>query len=156
MAGKNLFLEDLVIGQRWSGGPISIGEADIIRFATEYDPQPMHVDALAAAAGRFGGIIASGWHVASLVMRDFIDKAPFGETPLLGLKVDDLQWLSPVRPGDILSIDREIIAIVPSRSKPDRGVITMRMTVTNQDGAVAMSFLNVIQIPTRLGAGTIG
>jgi acyl dehydratase len=155
MAGKTLLLEDLVIGQRWSGGPISIGEADIIRFAAEYDPQPMHVDALAAAAGRFGGIIASGWHVASLVMRDFIDKAPFGETPLLGLKVDDLRWLSPVRPGDILSIDREIIAIVPSRSKPDRGVITMRMTVTNQDGVVAMSFLNAIQIPTRLGAGTI-
>jgi acyl dehydratase len=156
MAGKNLLLEDLVIGQRWSGGPILMREADIIRFAAEYDPQPMHVDALAAAAGRFGGIIASGWHVASLVMRDFIDKAPFGDTPLLGLKVDDLQWLSPVRPGDILSIDREIIAIVPSRSKPDRGVITMRMTVTNQDGVVAMSFLNVIQLPTRRGAGTIG
>ncbi|MDB5709149.1 MAG: hypothetical protein JWL96_1219 [Sphingomonas bacterium] len=156
MAGKTLLLEDLVIGQRWSGGPISVREADIIRFATEYDPQPMHVDALAAAAGRFGGIIASGWHVASLVMRDFIDKAPFGETPLLGLKVDDLQWLNPVRPGDVLSIDREIVEIVPSRSKPDRGVITMRMTVTNQDGAVVMSFLNAIQLPTRLGAGTLG
>jgi acyl dehydratase len=116
----------------------------------------MHVDPVGAAAGRFGGIIASGWHVASLVMRDFIDKAPFGDTPLLGLKVDDLQWLSAVRPGDILGIDREIIAIVPSRSKPDRGVVTMRMTVTNQEGAVAMSFLNVIQIPTRRGAGTIG
>jgi acyl dehydratase len=156
MAGKNLLLEDLVIGQRWSGGPIVMREGDIIRFAAEYDPQPMHVDPAAAAAGRFRGIIASGCHVASLVMRDFVDKAPFGETPLLGLEVDDLQWLSPVRPGDVLSIEREIVAIVPSRSKPDRGVITVRMTVTNQDGAVVMSFLNLIQTPTRLGAGTIG
>lgn len=156
MAARNLFLEDLAIGQRWRGGPIMMREADIIRFAAEYDPQPMHVDPRAAAAGRFGGIIASGWHVASLVMRDFIEKAPFGDTPLLGLKVDDLQWLSPVRPGDVLGIEREIVAIVPSRSKPDRGVITMRMTVTNQEGAVVMSFLNAIQIPTRLGAGTIG
>jgi len=156
MAGKNLLLEDLVLGQRWSGGPIEVREADIIRFAAEYDPQPMHVDPEAAAAGRFGGIIASGWHVASLVMRDFIDKAPFGDTALLGLKVDDLQWLRPVRPGDVLGIEREIIEIVPSRSKPDRGVITIRMTVTNQDGAVVMSFLNLIQLPTRLGAGTIG
>lgn len=155
MAGKNLFLEDLAIGQRWSGGPIAVREADMIRFAAEFDPQPMHVDPVAAAAGRFGGIIASGWHVASLVMRDFIDKAPFGGTPLLGLKVDDLQWLSPVRPGDVLSIDREIVAIVPSRSKPDRGVITMRMTVTNQVGVVVLSFLNLIQLPTRLGARTI-
>jgi len=155
MPAQSLHLEDLVIGQRWSGGPIVMREADIIRFAAEFDPQPMHVDPVAAAAGRFGGIIASGWHVASLVMRDFIDKAPFGGTPLLGLKVDDLQWLSPVRPGDILGIDREIVDILPSRSKPDRGVITMRMTVTNQNGVVVLSFLNLIQLPTRLGAATL-
>lgn len=155
MPRKNLLLEDLAVGQRWRGGPIVMREADIVRFATEYDPQPMHTDPVAAAAGRFGGIIASGWHVAALAMRDFIDKAPFGDTPLLGLRVDDLQWLTPVRPGDVLNIEREVVAIAPSRSKPDRGVITMRMTVTNQDGAVAMSFLNLIQIPTRRGIGKI-
>jgi acyl dehydratase len=154
MPGKALFLDDLAIGQSWTGGPIAMTEADIIRFAADYDPQPMHTDPVAAAKGRFGGIIASGWHVASLVMRDFIDKAPFGDTEMLGLKVDDLQWRSPVRPGDTLSILREIVAIVPSRSKPDRGVITMRMTVTNQHGAEVMSFLNLIQLPTRLGGGT--
>ncbi|KQZ64355.1 enoyl-CoA hydratase [Sphingopyxis sp. Root1497] len=149
LAAHSLFLEDLEIGQVWTGGPIEMTEADIIRFAREYDPQPMHVDAEAAARGRFGGLIASGWHVAAVVMREFVDSAPFGDTPLLGLKVDDLQWRSAVRPGDLLSIRREIIDVRRSDSKPDRGVLTMLMTVTNQHGAVAMSFVNLIQIPAR-------
>lgn len=148
MAG-GLFLEDLQVGQVWHGGPIAMREADIVRFAEEFDPQPMHVDAAAAAQGRFGGLIASGWHVAALVMRDFVDKAPFGDTPMLGLKVDDLQWSQAVRPGDLLSITREIIEVTRSRSKPDRGVVSMRMTVTNQQGAVVMSFLNLIQVPAH-------
>lgn len=148
MAG-GLFLEDLQVGQVWHGGPVEMREADIVRFAEAFDPQPMHVDPVAAANGRFGGLIASGWHVASLVMRDFVDKAPFGDTPMLGLKVDDLQWRHAVRPGDVLSISREIVEVTRSRSKPDRGVVSMRMTVTNQQGVVVMSFLNLIQVPAR-------
>jgi len=148
MAGA-LFLEDLAAGQVWHGGPIEMRETDIVRFAGEFDPQPMHIDADAAAKGRFGGLIASGWHVAALVMRDFVDKAPFGDTPMLGLKVDDLQWRHAVRPGDVLRITREIVDVTRSRSKPDRGVVSMRMTVTNQDAVVVMSFLNLIQVPAR-------
>lgn len=151
MLRPSLYLNDLEIGQRWAGGPITLTEAEIIRFAEEFDPQPMHVDKEAAAAGRFGGLIASGWHVASRVMRDFVDTAPFGDTPMLGLKVDDLQWRTAVRPGDVLSITREVVDIAVSRSKPDRGVLTMRMTVTNPDGAVAMTFLNLIQMPVSAG-----
>ena len=151
MLRPSQYLNDLEIGQRWAGGPITLTEAEIIRFAEEFDPQPMHVDKEAAAAGRFGGLIASGWHVASRVMRDFVDTAPFGDTPMLGLKVDDLQWRTAVRPGDVLSITREVVDIAVSRSKPDRGVLTMRMTVTNQDGAVAMTFLNLIQMPVSAG-----
>lgn len=151
MLQPSLYLNDLEIGQRWAGGPITLTEAEIIRFAEEFDPQPMHTDKEAAAAGRFGGLIASGWHVASRAMRDFVDTAPFGDTPMLGLKVDDLQWRTAVRPGDVLSITREVVDIAVSRSKPDRGVLTMRMTVTNQDGAVAMTFLNLIQMPVSAG-----
>ena len=149
MAVRSLFLEDLEVGQVWTGGPIVMSEADILRFAREFDPQPMHIDAEAAARGRFGGVIASGWHVASAVMREFVDSAPFGDTPLLGLKVDDLEWRRPVRPGDRLSIRREIVDVRRSQSKPDRGVVTMRMTATNQDGDVAMSFTNLMQVPAR-------
>jgi acyl dehydratase len=123
----------------------------MIRFAREFDPQPMHIDPTAAAQGRFGGLIASGWHVASLVMRDFVDRKPLGDTPLLGLSVDQLNWLQPVRPGDTLVIHREILAVTRSRSKPDRGTVQMRMTVTNQRGEVAMSFLNLMQVPARAG-----
>jgi len=148
-ASRQLFLEDLQVGDRWTGGPIVMSEEAIVRFAKDYDPQPMHTDPVAAAAGRFGGLIASGWHVASLVMREFVENNPFGDTPLLGLRIDALQWLKPVRPGDVLTIDREILSVERSRSKPDRGVIKMRMTVTNQDGEVAMSFENLIQMPAR-------
>jgi len=152
----SLYLDDLKVGMRWQGGPIEMTQADIVRFAAEYDPQPMHVDPHAAASGRFGGLIASGWHVASLVMRDFVDRAPFGDTPMLGLKIDDLQWRHPVRPGDRLAIVREILEVTPSRSKPDRGTVLMRMSVTNQDGVEVMSFRNLIQLPARRAAAPAG
>lgn len=152
MQNRSLYLEDLHVGDVWTGGPIMVSEDAIIKFAAEFDPQPMHVDPVSSAEGRFGGIIASGWHVASLVMRDFVEKQPFGATPLLGLRVDALQWLTAVRPGDILSIHREIIAVTQSRSKPDRGTIEMKMTITNQHGEVTMSFLNLIQMPATAPA----
>lgn len=149
MEKTSLYLDDLHVGDTWTGGPVVVSEEAIIRFATEFDPQPMHIDPAIAAQGRFSGIIASGWHIASLVMRDFVDAQPFGETPLLGLRVDALQWLNPVRPGDTLSIHREILAVNRSRSKPDRGTVEMKMTITNQNGDVAMSFLNLIQMPAK-------
>jgi acyl dehydratase len=149
MTKPSVYLDDLKVGDSWPGGPIHVTEEGIIRFASEYDPQPMHTDPAAAAKGRFGGIIASGWHVAALVMRDFVDANPFGDTPLLGLSIDQLQWLKAVRPGDVLTIHREILEIHRSQSKPDRGTIRMKMTVTNQNGEVAMSFLNLIQMPAR-------
>jgi acyl dehydratase len=149
MPGRQLFLEDVHAGDHFSGGPIVMREDDIIRFASEYDPQPMHTDPDAAAQSRFGGLIASGWHVAALVMRDFVDARPFGDTPLLGLRIDALQWLKPVRPGDVLTIDREILSVNRSKSRPDRGTVTMKMTVTNQHGEVAMSFENLMQVPAR-------
>ncbi len=83
-------------------------------------------------ASRFGSIIASGWHVASVVMRDFVDNAPFGDTPLLGLKIDDFLWRLAARRGNVLYITRKVIDIARLRSKPDRRVLTMRMTVTGR------------------------
>src|SRR5690606_17537741 len=96
------YLDNLTVGESWEGEPFTITEAEIIAFAKQFDPQPMHIDPVAAAEGRFGGLIASGWHVASRVMRDYVDAAYFGATPMLGLSIDDLRWLRPVRPGDTL------------------------------------------------------
>lgn len=143
------YLDDLSVGDHWTGPPIAVSEDAILRFAREYDAQPMHVDADAAAAGRFGGLIASGWHVAALTMQDFVATRPFGDVPMLGIKVDDLTWAKPVRPGDTLVISREIMAVTPSRSRPDRGTIDMLITATNQQGDTVLSFRNLIQLPRR-------
>jgi len=145
----NRYLEDIVAGEKSMGKPIVITEDAILAFAREFDPQPMHVDQAASAAGRFGGIIASGWHVASLVMRDFVTAAPFGGTPLLGVRTDGLCWLLPVRPGDTLTAYRTVIDVVGSRKHPSYGRILVATKVINQDDAVAVTLETLIQIPTR-------
>ena len=147
------YLEDLRIGEAWEGNAIPITQDAVIAFAEAYDPQPMHVDPGAAAAGRFGGIIASGWHVAALVMRDYVETSPFGDTPLLGLQVDALRWQA-VRPGDVLRARREILEIIPSRSRPDRGLVRIGVTVTNQHGRTALSYSNLVQIAAGPAAET--
>ena len=143
------YLNDLKVGERWQGRPIRIEQDEIIRFAREYDPQPMHIDPEISATGRFGGIIASGWHVAALVMRDYVETNPWGGTPSLGIEVEKLCWLHPVRPGDVLRADREIIELNRSRRKPDRGTVRVRTSVSNQTGLEVMTFSTLIQLPTR-------
>ncbi|WP_091734817.1 MaoC family dehydratase [Phenylobacterium immobile] len=151
MAHPDRYLDDLKVGEVWLGQPFEITEAEIIEFARAYDPQPMHIDPEAAARGRFGGLIASGWHVASRVMREFVDESPFGATPMLGLRIDELCWLKTVRPGDRLRVRREILEVVPSKSRADRGVVRTATTVTNQDGELVMSFFTLIQVPANAG-----
>jgi acyl dehydratase len=143
------YLEELSVGEAWEGAPIPITQDAVIAFARDYDPQPMHTDPAAAAAGRFGGIIASGWHVAALVMRDYVETSPFGTAPLLGLQIDELRWEEAVRPGDVLRARREILEITPSRSKPDRGVVRIGVTVTNQHGCTVMRYTNLVQMFAR-------
>lgn len=145
------YLDDLKVGETWTGPPFVLSEAEILDFARAYDPQPMHVDPSAAADGRFGGLIASGWHVASRVMREYVDTAPFGDTPMLGIRIDELCWLKPVRPGDALTVRREIVAVARSHSKPDRGTIRTFTTVTNQHGEPVLTFFNLIQMPAHAG-----
>ncbi|MCC2977887.1 MaoC family dehydratase N-terminal domain-containing protein [Sphingomonas sp. PL-96] len=145
------YLEDLRVGETWEGNAIPILEDAVIAFAESYDPQPMHVDRDAAAAGRFGGIIASGWHVAALVMRDYVETSPFGDTPLLGLQIDALRWEEAVRPGDVLRARREILEVTPSRSRPDRGLVRIGVAVTNQHGRTVMRYNSLLQIFSRSG-----
>ncbi|EJL25266.1 acyl dehydratase [Caulobacter sp. AP07] len=149
MAYPDRYLDDLRVGEAWEGEPFTISEAEIIAFAGEFDPQPMHLDPVAAARGRFGGLIASGWHVASRVMREYVELAPFGATPMLGMRIDELCWLHPVRPGDALLVRRELVAVTPSRTRPDRGTVRTATTVVNQDDVVVLTFFNLIQMPVR-------
>src|SRR5438132_7073472 len=92
------FLEDLEVGEAWTSEETTIDAQDIIDFARRFDPQPFHLDAEAGKASPFGGLIASGWYLASLAMRMCVDARSYGDTPVVGIGVDELRWHVPVRP----------------------------------------------------------
>jgi acyl dehydratase len=117
---------------------VSVDEASIIAFAKEFDPQPIHVDPAAAAAGPFGGLIASGWHTAALVMRLIVDNYLSAEASLGGAGADELRWPYPVRPGDTLRVRATVVESRRSLSKPDRGIIKTLAEAVNQDGRTVM------------------
>ena len=124
--------EDFVPGEVSEFGPIAIDEADVVAFARRYDPQPVHIDPDAAAAGPFGGLIASGWHTASLVMRILVEHYLARGAALASPGVDELRWLQPVRPGDVLRVRVTVLEARRSRSKPDRGLVRTRIEALNQ------------------------
>lgn len=142
------FFEDFVVGERWASSVTELTEADIIAFAEANDPQPMHTDPVAAANGRFGGLIASGWQVAALSMRLFIQAGGYGDTPVVGMGIDELRWKKPVRPGDRLSVTREVID-AQAASRSGFGIIRTRVSVINQHGETVMTLVSIGQVPTR-------
>jgi acyl dehydratase len=145
----NRYLEDLQVGEKIQTGSLTVTEEDIVEFSRRYDPQPMHADPQAAARGPFGGLIASGWHTAALVMRLFVDSNPLGGLPLLGLGVDGIEWPQPVRPGDTIQVEMEVLAIRPSRSQPSHGVVKLRSTARNQRGEVVFVVTPNCWVPRR-------
>ncbi len=149
MPDVDKYLEDVAVGDVLTGPPIEVAEADVTAFGLAYDPQPFHTDPVAAKDSAFGGLIASGWHVAALVMRQLVEMRPYGSTPMLGMGIDELRWLRPVRPGDRLEVLREVVAVTRSKSKPDRGVVRTAVTVTNQEGVTVMTMVGLGQMPAR-------
>jgi acyl dehydratase len=143
------YFEDFKPGQIATSGSVTITESDIIRFASEFDPQPMHTDPKAALAIT-GGLIASGWHTASLTMRLLITGRGYRPAPgTLGLGFENLRWHQPVRPGDTLHIQIELLSTRASESRPDRGIITSRFTTFNQDNEVVQSMTSSAIVPRR-------
>lgn len=132
------YLEDLRIGQCFQSGSHILTAEEIKRFAALYDPQPFHLDEDAARATLFGGLAASGWHTAAVSMRLNVEAAPFA-CGIIGTGAE-LLWTKPVRPGDTLQVETEVLEIVPSRSKPDRGMVTVRCTTRNQHGETVQTF----------------
>jgi acyl dehydratase len=127
--------DDFVVGDRFSFGSHAVTREEVIAFATRYDPQDFHLDDEAAAKNPlFGRLSASGWHTASIGMRMTVDFWKENEVPSLGAPgVDELRWMRPVYPGDTLRGEAEVLAITPSKSKPDRGAVRFRTTLFNQD-----------------------
>ena len=132
------YFEDYALGTTYDCGSVSIDQAGIIAFAKEFDPQPFHVDPVAAAAGPFGGLIASGWHTAVLVMRLLVEQYLSEEASLGSAGLDELRWPHPVRPGDTLRARATVIESRRSLSKPDRGIIKTLVEAVNQDGRTVM------------------
>jgi acyl dehydratase len=130
--GKQLYLDDLHVGQRFTSGTYRMEEARIKEFAAEFDPQPFHLDETAAGASIFKGLAASGWHTAAVAMRLLVTGGlPFANG-IVGLG-GEIAWPRPTRAGDILRVETEIVEIVPSRSKPNQGIVTVRGTMFNQN-----------------------
>ena len=136
---EDRYLEDYVAGAVHEFGGITVEEAEIIAFAQRFDPQPFHTDPEAAKQSAFGGLIASGWHTASLMMRLFVDYYLSRVASLGSPGVDALRWLKPVRPGDRLVLRVTGHEVKRSRSKPDRGILHSHIEVLNQRREVVMS-----------------
>ncbi len=128
------YFEDYPQGLAVQVGPIAVDEADIIAFGRQFDPQPFHVDPQSNAARALGGVIASGWHTASLMMRLLVDRFLPRVAGLASPGIDDLRWLAPVRPGDQLSLRITVTEARRSRSKPDRGLVQTFNEFVNQRG----------------------
>ncbi|MDE1146013.1 MAG: MaoC family dehydratase [Azospirillaceae bacterium] len=142
-----LYLDDLHPGQRHVTGTHTLDADQIKAFAAAYDPQPFHLDEDAAAQTLFGGLAASGWHTAALTMRLMVDGLPIAGG-VVGAG-GEISWPAPTRPGDTLQVHCEILEVKPSRSRPDRGMVTMRSETRNQRDEVLQVFTAKIVVFRR-------
>jgi acyl dehydratase len=152
MGATVLYLEDLQPGQHFVTAPYTVTEDEILRFAREFDPQPFHLDDAAARETLFGSLIGSGWHTAALTMRLMVQSGPPIAGGILGLG-GEIAWRLPMRPGDTLQVHCEILDVTPSRSRPDRGVATLRNDTRNQLGKIVQTFVARIVVPRRATEG---
>lgn len=145
------YFEDFKPGEVAELGSHTITKDEIIAFARQFDPQTFHLDEEAARQTIFGGLIASGWHTGSLVMRLFCDGVIKDTASLGSPGVDEMRWITPVRPGDTLSLRMTVTECVPSRSKPDRGIVRSLLELSNQHGEVAVSIKGMNLVRRRGG-----
>ena len=143
MPERQIYLEDLHVGQTFVSGSVTVTADEIKAFARQYDPQPFHLDEAAGRDSLFGGLAASGWHTAALSMRMLVDGLPF-TGGLIGVG-GETTWPRPTRPGDILTVHVEVLEITPSKSRPDRGMVRTRNETRNQNGEpVQISNLGIV------------
>ena len=133
------YFEDYTPGAVYEYGSITVSEAEILDFARAFDPQPIHADPAAAARGPFGGLIASGWHTTSVMMRLFADHYLSRVASLASPGIDEIRWPAPVRPGDTLRLRVTVAEARHSRSKPNRGLVRTHAELINQDGVTVLT-----------------
>jgi acyl dehydratase len=143
-----LYLEDISVGDRFSGGAIAVTVETIKAFAREFDPQPFHTDEVAAKCTFFKGLAASGWHTAAMTMRLLAEFGPKVAGGLIGGSCE-VAWPQPTRAGDVLHVECEILTVTPSRSRPERGSVLMRSETKNQKGEVLQVLTAKLVVPRR-------
>ncbi|WP_017524447.1 MaoC family dehydratase [Pusillimonas noertemannii] len=147
---RPLFLEDLAVGAEYRSAEYQLETQDIVDFARRFDPQPFHLDEEAAKNSLFQGLAASGWHTAAITMKLLVDSLPLG-SGIIGAG-GAIDWPRPTRPGDTLHVVSKIVDIVPSRSKPDRGIVTAECRTINQHGETCQNLVPRLVVLRRTGA----
>ena len=148
------YLEDFEPGQKFGSGRLSVEAARIKSFATEFDPQPFHLDEDSARESFFKGLAASSWHTAAVTMRLLVEGELKPAGGIIGAGFEEMRWPRPVRPGDQLHVESEVLEVRPSKSRPDQGVIKVRTTTLNQNAEpVQISVGNLIVLRRPVSSG---
>ena len=143
------YLEDFAVGQIYGSGRVTVEKDRIKAFAAEFDPQPFHLDEEAARGSIFGGLAASGWHTAALTMRLLVEGELEPAGGIVGVGFDEFRWPLPVRPGDELHLESEVLEVRLSKSRPNQGLIKVRTTTINQNGEVVQVSVGSLIVPRR-------
>ena len=143
------YLEDFAVGQIFGSGRLPIDEERIKSFAAEFDPQPFHLDEESARNTIFQGLVASGWHTAALTMRLLVESDLKPAGGIVGAGFDEFRWPRPVRPGDELGLESEVLDVRPSKSRPEQGLIKVRTTTLNQNGDAVQILIANLVVPRR-------
>ena len=143
------YLEDFAVGQTYCSPRLRVDKASAIAFASEYDPQPFHLEDAAARGTVFGGLAASGWYTAALTMRLLVDGELKPAGGIIGLGFDEFRWPRAVKPGDELHLVSEILDVRASKSRPDQGLVKVRTTTFNQNDEPVQITVGNLLVPRR-------
>ncbi len=143
------YLEDFSVGQKFGSGRIKVQAERVKSFAAEFDPQPFHLDDALARDTIFRGLAASGWHTAAITMRLLVESEVKPAGGIVGAGFDEFRWPRPVRPGDELRIEAEVLEVRPSKSRPEQGMIKLRTTTLNQNGEPVQVSVGNLVVPRR-------
>jgi acyl dehydratase len=144
-----MYLEDFSPGQKFGSPTLRIDAERIKSFAAEFDPQPFHLSEETATVTFFRGLAASGWHTAALTMRLFVDSEFKPAGGILGAGIEELRWPRPVRPGDELRVESEVLEVRASKSRPEQGIVKVKTTTLNQNGEAVQVFTGNLVVPRR-------
>jgi acyl dehydratase len=151
---SKLYFEDFAPGQVRTYGPRIVTREEIVAFATEFDPQPMHLDEDAARQSILGGLAASGWHSCCIMMRMMVDGFVLNSSSMGSGGIDEVKWLLPVRPDDALTLRASVLDTRASKSRPELGLVTVLLELVNQNGATAMTLRSPLMFGRREGGAS--